>query len=151
MNKKTNLGDALKAVGVFSAAELEDLSSSVILGTAKTLKESTWEKKVILGGLVANLAAGFLDLDAPFIGIGAESMAGMDSFVDNAADIAIGAAAASLAYKASNNIQEINASNKSAEELIEEFFGSQQTEENTTTQEKELFKKLLKKYEVENL
>lgn len=120
-NNMDNLTKTLKAAGFVGLNEISNVGTSAILGTAKTIKESTWEKKVLLGGLLGNLAAGVLDMDLPFANLGIESMAGIDALVDNASDIAMGVAGASMAYKLANNIQELNNSNKSTEDLLKEL------------------------------
>lgn len=116
-----SLAKAAKTAGLIAAGEVTDFGTSVALGAVKTLQESTWEKKALVGGLIGNIAASVLDMDLPFANLGIESMAGIDAFVDNASDVAMGIAGVSLAYKMANNIQEINSSNKSIEELIAEM------------------------------
>lgn len=116
-----NLTKAAKAAGMVGLGEVSDLGTSVVLGTTKTLQESTWEKKLLIGGLLGNLASGLLDMDLPFVNLGIESLTGIDTFVDNASDIAMGIAGTSLAYKTANNIQEFHNSNKSIDEKLEEL------------------------------
>lgn len=197
ISKKCRNFDALtkaaKAAGMIGLGEVTDFGTSTALGIAKTMQESTWEKKVLIGGLIGNLAAGILDMDLPFVNLGVESMQGIDSFVDNVSDVAMGVAGASLAYKTANNIQQIHNSNKSLEEILQEMGIEIETEEKSNTQiknnvqnvfsgmtpeqlmalfankqniqkpiekeekelteneEKELFKKLLKKYGKEEI
>lgn len=116
-----SLARAAKTAGLIGLGEVTDFGTSAALGVAKTIQESTWEKKALVGGLLGNLAAGLLDMDLPFVNLGVESMAGIDAFVDNASDIAMGVAGASLAYKTANNIQAIHNSNKSLEEILQEM------------------------------
>lgn len=122
--KKRNfesLAKAAKAAGLIGLGELTDIGTSVALGTVKTLQESTWEKKAILSGIIGNIATHALDMDLPFSGVGMNSLVGIDAFIDNASDIAIGVAGTSLAYKAANNIQQIHNSKKSVEDIMAEL------------------------------
>lgn len=116
-----SLTRAAKTAGLIGLGEVTDFGTSTALGIAKTMQESTWEKKVLIGGLIGNLAAGILDMDLPFVNLGVESMQGIDSFVDNVSDVAMGVAGASLAYKTANNIQEIHNSEKSFEQILQEM------------------------------
>ena len=68
-----------------------------------------------------NIASHVLDMDLPFVNLGIESMQGIDAFVDNVSDVAMGVAGTSLAYKAANNIQAIHNSEKSFEEILQEM------------------------------
>lgn len=113
-----SLAKAAKTAGLVTVGEITDLGTSVALGAVKTLQESKWEKKAIVGGIIGNIAAGLVDMDLPFINLGIESMSGVDAFVDNMSDVAMGVAGASLAYKAANNIQAIHNSEKSIEEIM---------------------------------
>lgn len=122
MKNGSGIGDILKTVGTYGLSEAENYAGSAVLGTMKTLKESSWEKKVLLGGLVGNLAAHVLDMDLPFLNLGMDSMVGIDNFIDNASDVAMGVAAASLLYKTTKNIDDINKSDKSVEDIIAEMF-----------------------------
>lgn len=115
------LAKAAKTAGLIAVGEIADIGTSVALGTVKTMQESTWEKKMLLGGIIGNIAAKALDMDLPFAGVGLNSMVGIDGFVDNASDIAMGIAGTSLAYKAANNIQSIHNSNKTVEDIMEEL------------------------------
>ena len=188
-----SLAKAAKTAGLIGLGEVTDFGTSTVLGVAKTIQESTWEKKALVGGIIGNIAAHVLDMDLPFVNLGVESMQGIDAFVDNMSDIVMGAAGASLAYKTANNIQQIHNSNKSLEEILQEMGIEIETEEKPNTQiknnvqnvfsgmtpeqlmalfankqniqkpiekeekeltedeEKELFKKLLKKYGKEEI
>lgn len=166
------LSKAIKTTGLVGLGEVSDFGTSIALGTTKTIQEAGWEKKVLLGGLLGNLAASVLDMDLPFANLGIESMAGIDAFVDNASDIAMGVAGASLGYKTISNIQEMQSSNKTLEEKLADlgFDYNEETEnvipnnininlrgvmpeqnkkdenELTEEQEKLLLRQLLKKY-----
>lgn len=157
MKKGNGIGEVLKTVGVYSLGEVENYAGSAVLGTMKAVKESSWEKKVLLGGIVGNIAAHVLDMDLPFANLGMESMVGIDGFIDNASDIAMGVAAASLLYKTTKNIDEINKSDKSVEELIAEMFPEEEIVKegkknivdlnNLNEEQKELIRNLLNKEE----
>lgn len=116
-----SLARAAKTAGLIGLGEVTDFGTSTALGIAKTMQESTWEKKVLIGGILGNMAAGLLDMDLPFVNLGIESMQGIDAFVDNVSDVAMGVAGASLAYKTANNIQAIHNSEKSFEEILQEM------------------------------
>lgn len=116
-----SLARAAKTAGLIGLGEVTDFGTSTALGIAKTMQESTWEKKVLVGSIIGNIASHVLDMDLPFVNLGIESMQGIDAFVDNVSDVAMGVAGASLAYKAANNIQAIHNSEKSFEEILQEM------------------------------
>lgn len=154
ISKKARNFDALtkaaKAAGMIGLGEVADIGTSVALGTAKTLQESSWEKKVIIGGVLANIAAGALDLDLPFVNLGIESIAGIDAVVDNASDIAIGVAGASLMYKTANNIQKMHNSKKSVEQKLAELGISLEEEQEEEEEETIFNEKYINKLKAQN-
>lgn len=142
--KKVNfdeLAKTVKAAGLVGLGEVSDLGTSAILGATKTIKESNWEKKVLFGGILGNLAAGILDMDLPFANLGIESIAGLDSFVDNASDIAMGVAGASMAYKFANNVQELQNSNETLEEKLAKLGIVLDDEKSEPIQEQSIFER----------
>lgn len=78
----------------------------VVLGTAKTVKESSFSQKLLIGSLVGNAIAKALDLDLPFEGLGIDS--NVDAFVDNASDVAGVIGLGLLGRNLTKNIAEVN-------------------------------------------
>ena len=144
--KKVNLsrvGSLISDVTIDTTAEL---GASALLGTIKTLKDSTWEKKALGISLAGNLISGVFDMDTTF-GILGETFTGIDGKVDQIADVIGITAAGSLIYKAFENSKAIYESEKELDELLEEILPQKEKAENKVSEtltQSELEKKIEK-------